>query len=47
MQAMVPSYAPGMTIPLGMYANQQPLAWTEPEQQQQQQQQHYDGGQDN
>jgi nuclear transcription factor Y gamma len=47
MQAMVPSYAPGMTIPLGMYANQQPLAWTEPEQQQQQQQQPYDGGQDN
>jgi nuclear transcription factor Y gamma len=43
MQAMVPSYAPGMTIPLGMYANQQPLAWTEPEQQQQP----YDAGQDN
>ncbi|KAM0896488.1 hypothetical protein ACQ4PT_023142 [Festuca glaucescens] len=48
MQAMVPSYAQGMAIPLGMYANQQPVpfAWSQPEQQQRQQQQPYDGGQD-
>lgn len=48
-QAMVPSYAPGMAIPLalGMYGNQQPVpfAWSQPEQQQQQQQP-YNGGQD-
>lgn len=45
MQTIVPSYAPGMAIPLGMYTNQQPFAWSQPEQQQQQQQP-YDGGQD-
>ncbi|CAM0911006.1 unnamed protein product [Alopecurus aequalis] len=44
MQTLVPSYVPGMAIPLGMYANQQPVAFAWPPQQQQQQPS--DGGQD-